>query len=225
MSTSSAPFADGIGQDIESYPRPAREFFTTCATGWRIPLLLEAPSAVPLLHPIFSSIARPRFSAPISGAEAPTTSPSMYETAPPTAPRLLLIGFPPSEPQDWKSRRFNLLPDSRWSTLEMVLRVYEGVCEVLTSTGNRAGPLPRDCDFRFKVLASSWIVFRWFLVMGGSDRLGRVSQIGGNGENLTHLVLDESRKVRISVINSSRFIPFEYLTFKSASPGSLPSNP
>lgn len=180
---------------------------------------------MPLLHPIFSSIARPRFSAPISGAEAPTTSPSMYETAPPTAPRLLLVGFGPSEPQEWKSRRFSFRPDNRWSTLEMVFGVYDGVREVLTSIGNRAGPLPRDCDFRFKVLASSCIVFRWFLVMGGNDRLGSVSQIGANGTNLTHLVLDDSRKFRISVINSSRFIPLEYLTFKSASPESLPSNP
>lgn len=63
----------------------------------------------------------------------------------------------------------------------MVLGVYDGVREVLTSIGNRAGPLPRDCDFRFKVLASSCIVFRWFLVMGGNDRLGSVSQVGANG--------------------------------------------
>ncbi|KAL8975568.1 MAG: hypothetical protein Q9197_000184 [Variospora fuerteventurae] len=43
-----------------------------------MPLLFKAPNAVPLLHPIFSNIARPRLSFPISGAAAPTTSPSRY---------------------------------------------------------------------------------------------------------------------------------------------------
>lgn len=72
------------------------------------------------------------------------------------------------------------------------------------------------------------LMYRLSMVFGhGWQRQTRQCQLDGcaNGTNLTHLVLDDSRKFRISVINSSRFIPLEYLTFKSASPESLPSNP
>jgi len=58
-------------------PRPALEFLTTWVTGCMIPLLLRGPSAVPVLQPIFSNMFRPLFSCPSSGADAPTTSPSL----------------------------------------------------------------------------------------------------------------------------------------------------
>ena len=60
-----------------TYFKPALPVLTVCAIGWRMPLLFKAPRAVPLLQPIFSNMARPRLSAPISGALAPTTSPSL----------------------------------------------------------------------------------------------------------------------------------------------------
>ncbi len=61
-------------------PRPALERFTTCSSGCVMPLLSIEPSAMPLLQPIFSSIVLPLFVTAISGAEAPTTSPSRIVT-------------------------------------------------------------------------------------------------------------------------------------------------
>lgn len=60
-----------------NHPRPALEFLTTWVTGCMMPLLLRGPSAVPVLQPIFSNMFLPLFSCPSSGANAPTTSPSL----------------------------------------------------------------------------------------------------------------------------------------------------
>lgn len=67
------PWQHFLGHSLQ--PSPAFVRFTTCATGWRMPLF-PTPSAVPLLQPIFSSMARPLFCTPSSGAPSPTTSPS-----------------------------------------------------------------------------------------------------------------------------------------------------
>jgi hypothetical protein len=59
------------------YCKPALFVLTTCGIGCRMPLLSMKPSAVPFVQPIFIMRAWPLFSAPSSGASAPTISPSL----------------------------------------------------------------------------------------------------------------------------------------------------
>jgi hypothetical protein len=66
-----------ISKDSSIQPNPAFEFLTTCFITSTLPLLPTFPIPIPELQPIRSSIALPLFSLPNSGAEAPTTSPSM----------------------------------------------------------------------------------------------------------------------------------------------------
>jgi hypothetical protein len=59
------------------YCKPALFVLTTCGIGCRMPLLSPRPRAVPFDQPIFIMRAWPLFSAPSSGASAPTISPSL----------------------------------------------------------------------------------------------------------------------------------------------------
>lgn len=154
-------------------PRPALVFLTTWATGCRIPWLLTAPSAVPVLQPIFSSIALPLFSLPSSGADAPTMSPSLYPTAalecpPPDLLEDALQELLPLRSMRGRRRRANVASIAlNW------LSTYDDVHEVRYSTGNRFRPLPADFDLRLKAFASSCTALRFALSRGGKARLDK----------------------------------------------------
>ena len=131
------------------YPSPALDRLTMCSIGCVMPLLSIAPRAMPMLHPIFSSIARPLFACPISGAEPPTTSPFRTTAAVPPDPRPLPALDSPGPPRllssRGKKRRLYFAKTAlNWASWYCMVPFFR------TRLGRLWSPEPMDLDVMLK---------------------------------------------------------------------------